>query len=879
MVYSQNLTWDFELYSTDPAGVEVRDIATDSEGNIYVLGLFSNQVDFDPSGLGTTTRFSFANQNTFLAKYDRDGNFLFVRAMVGVGNTLGTSLVLDGDDFVYITGAFRGTVQVQTGGAPTTETFISTGDADIFVIKYAAATLLYQWAYTAGGTAEDGGNSITLDATGNVFVTGGFNGSVDFDGAGTLAASTSNGGEDFFVLKLNEFTGALIYRYTFGGTGDDRGEDIAVSSTSSVYVGGYFNGLFDVNPTATTFNIAPYGGQDGFLIRYNDLGTTMTYGNAVVIGGTGTDELKEVEVGRDDFPVIGANIQATSNLGGGVTATSAGDSDILFAKYPLNLASPTWNRKIGGTGIDDLEDMELDRCDQIFIAGDFQGSVDFDPGAGVRTLTGPTTSGFLFLAGYFAGKYSALGNLLHIGGEDIVGRDNSVRAIAPDPGGNMVLGINAESVYDIDVALNGATIDRTPSVSTAGTVAYITRSSTGRIDIDNTAATGEGTFDAAMDWIAYNALADTVCFCLTGTGPFSIAKPAELTPVMADSTVIYGTSQTGWAPGFITIDGATSAGYGIGIQGAATEVYGLTIQGYETGIYLSNALNFVIGAPGRGNQLLSNTNYGLFFTNGYGTILGNEIGTDATATTDLGNGVGIGFDLYPAVTTIGGLGVNEGNVIGFNTQGVYDLNGNTNATIIGNTFACNSAAGILINTGSFAPNIVTPDFSVIGGTGPANQTIHIYEVDNSACTGTVPCQGYTFIGSATSDATGNWALPGAYTIGTQITATATSAAGKTSEFSLCALIDAVLDPNFDDPQIEDQLTEGWIIEHGDGFVNIGKEGAVFQLLISDLQGRTIRSGQAENLVTMSTASLSAGVYVISLWDNSGSNVRKKIVVR
>lgn len=877
--FSQNLTWDFELFSTAPSGVEVRDIAVDSDGNIFVLGNFSNQVDFDPAVAGVTTRFSFANQNTFLAKYDRDGNFLFVRAIVGVGNTLATSLVMDGDNFVYITGAFRGNIQVQTGGAPTTENFVSNGDADIFVIKYATATLLYQWAYIEGGTLEDGGNGIALDAAGNVFVTGGFNGTVDFDGAGGLAASTSAGGEDFFVLKLNEFTGAVTYRYTFGSTGDDRGEDIAVSSTGSVYVGGYFNGIMDVNPSIFTFNIIPTGGQDGFLLRYNDLGATMTLGNAVAIGGTLVDEVKEVEVGRDDLPIVGANFQGTTNLGGGITATSAGNSDFIFAKYPLNLASPTWNHRIGGTGTEDLEDMELDRCDNIFVAGNYQGSVDFDPGAGVNTLTGPTDVGFNFYQGYFAGKYDLDGNLLHIGGEDLTLRDNSVRAIAPDPGGNMILGINADDGSNTDIALNGATTDRTPTAAATGQVVYITRSSTGRVSVDNTAATGDGTFDAAMDWIVLNTNADTVCFCLTGAGPFTINKPAELVPVMADSTVFDGTTQTGWTAGAITVDGAVSAGYGIGVQGTATEAYGLTIQGYESGIYLSNALNFVVGAPGRGNQLLSNTNYGLFFTNSYGTVQGNEIGTDAAATTNLGNGTGIGFDLYPAISIIGGFGVNEGNIIGFNAQGVYDLNGATNATIVGNAFACNSAAGILVNTGSFAPNISTPDFSVIAGTGPANQTIHIYEVNNTACTGTVPCQGYTFIGSATSDGAGNWALPGTFVIGTQITATATSATGKTSEFSLCTLIDAVLDQAFDDPEAKNELNPGWVIEHEDELIRFGRTETEFHLLVTDMQGRVIHAGIGQEVISMDTESLARGIYVISLWDNAGNSMREKVMVR
>ncbi|MDP5172198.1 MAG: hypothetical protein NWR72_18285, partial [Bacteroidia bacterium] len=261
--------------------------------------------------------------------------------------------------------------------------------------------------------------------------------------------------------------------------------------------------------------------------------------------------------------------------------------------------------------------------------------------------------------------------------------------------------------------------------------------------------------------------------------------------------------------GNILVQG-TGADNGLYLFGSANEVYGMAFSGFATGLFLSNDDNLVVGDPGRGNQFISNTNYGLRIQGGSGTIQANEIGTDATATADLGNGVaatdaGILLSVTNGPVTIGGFGAGEANIIAFNPNGVSDLTSGQPVSIIGNTFTCNSNAGILQAIPSGNPVINSPDFTVVSGSGPANSTIHLYTVNTSACIGTPPCQGYSFLGSAASDGVGNWSIPGTFTLGEQITATATSAAGNTSQFSLCAIVDVVLGQELISLQLEGDL--------------------------------------------------------------------------
>ena len=95
-------------------------------------------------------------------------------------------------DSSYITGNFQGTVDF--GGGDVT----SAGNTDIFVLKLNSSGT-FQWVNTYGSTSSDAGNGITVDSSGNAYITGYFQGTVDFGGGDV----TSAGNLDIFVLKLN----------------------------------------------------------------------------------------------------------------------------------------------------------------------------------------------------------------------------------------------------------------------------------------------------------------------------------------------------------------------------------------------------------------------------------------------------------------------------------------------------------------------------------------------------------------------------------------------------------------------------------------------------------------------------------------------------
>ena len=113
---------------------------------------------------------------TFITKSDASGNLIWAKNLGG--SNASTSIAVDVLRNVYITGSFRGTADFDPG--PGTYNLTSAGDEDIFVTKLDASGN-FVWAKKMGGASDDDGNSIAVDASGNVYTTGYFQGTADFD--------------------------------------------------------------------------------------------------------------------------------------------------------------------------------------------------------------------------------------------------------------------------------------------------------------------------------------------------------------------------------------------------------------------------------------------------------------------------------------------------------------------------------------------------------------------------------------------------------------------------------------------------------------------------------------------------------------------------
>jgi len=329
-------------------------IAVDSSGNIYITGYFYETVDF---GGGNVT--SAGSADIFVLKLNSSGTFQWVNTYGGTSFDFGRGIAVDSSGNIYITGYFYETVDFGAGNVT------SAGGSDIFVLKLNSSAT-FQWVSTFGSTSIDVGEDITVDSSGNSYITGYFEGTVDF-GAGNV---TSAGSADIFVLKLNS-SGTFQWVNTYGGSAFDVGMDITVDSSGNSYITGYFEGTVDFGAG----NVTSAGAADIFILKLNSSGTFQWVN---IFGGTSTDVGQGIAVDSSGNSYITGYFQGTVDFGGG-NVTSAGSDDIFVLK--LNSSGTfQWVSTFGGTSIDDGEDIAVDSSGNSYITGWFRETVDFGGG-------------------------------------------------------------------------------------------------------------------------------------------------------------------------------------------------------------------------------------------------------------------------------------------------------------------------------------------------------------------------------------------------------------------------------------------------------------------------------------------------------------------
>src|SRR3990172_3536641 len=166
--------------------------------------------------------------------------FTWAKGMGGPGFDISYSMKIDASGNVYTTGLFVGTSDFDPGVGTFNMTDASGG---IFVSKLDASGN-FVWAKQMGGTGSENGYSLYLDVTGNVYITGRFGGTADFDpGVGTFNL-TSAGADDIFICKL-DVSGNFVWAKRLGGTGTDYGNAITLDGSGNVLTTGYFQSTVD----------------------------------------------------------------------------------------------------------------------------------------------------------------------------------------------------------------------------------------------------------------------------------------------------------------------------------------------------------------------------------------------------------------------------------------------------------------------------------------------------------------------------------------------------------------------------------------------------------------------------------------------------------
>jgi hypothetical protein len=177
------------------------------------------------------------------------------------------AMVADGTGYMYVTGAFTGTMSF--GGISLT----GTGANNLFVAKWNQATSRCEWARSAGSTGPLTVRAVAT-SSGAIYLAGDFSGTATFDGA----VLTSTGPSNVFVAKLSQTgnAGSFAWAQQAGSsTGTDMAYGIAAQG-SSVYVAGRFTGSTASFGGITLTNAAA-SGSEAFVAKLADAGATAQF--------------------------------------------------------------------------------------------------------------------------------------------------------------------------------------------------------------------------------------------------------------------------------------------------------------------------------------------------------------------------------------------------------------------------------------------------------------------------------------------------------------------------------------------------------------------------------------------------------------------------
>lgn len=207
-------------------------IATDSEGNIYLIGYYYDQVNFNgtnPNGIITSIN---GGSDIFILKLDNNGNFVWVKTIGGPELERVNSFVIDLNDNLYLTGSFEDSVNFSTNAVSNYIT--SKGSTDYFIQKLDKNGDV-QWTNTGGNISYDRANDINVDSKGNVYVIGTFYNNMYVEFPTGIQYITSKGGIDVFLQKLSS-TGLVKWVKVIGSTQHDRAMSINLDSKDNLFV-------------------------------------------------------------------------------------------------------------------------------------------------------------------------------------------------------------------------------------------------------------------------------------------------------------------------------------------------------------------------------------------------------------------------------------------------------------------------------------------------------------------------------------------------------------------------------------------------------------------------------------------------------------------
>ncbi|MFN0190314.1 MAG: SBBP repeat-containing protein [Bacteroidia bacterium] len=289
------------------------DVSIDLYKNVIITGSFgSSSVSFGSYLLNNTSSAIHKN-DLFIVKYDSSGNIAWVQHPSGLGNEGATRISIDSHGNIFTLMIFDSTITLANS------TYNTLGSADMMFTKHDSSGTLI-WSKHIGGTNYDLPYGISLDSQNNIYLTGGFSGSVNFGITTLTSAGIYN---ELFLAKYDSLGNELWIRKA-GGAGNNVGVSVETDSQNNVYVANSFNGTSIFGSTT----LISSGSSDIAISKYSSSGNLVWVAQA---GGTDFDAITDMAVNSKGLIACTGRFRNTSSFGA-YNISSFGNEDAWIAQ-------------------------------------------------------------------------------------------------------------------------------------------------------------------------------------------------------------------------------------------------------------------------------------------------------------------------------------------------------------------------------------------------------------------------------------------------------------------------------------------------------------------------------------------------------------------
>ncbi|SHK83772.1 Ig-like domain-containing protein [Chryseobacterium polytrichastri] len=315
------------------------------------------------------------SQLAYLPSYSWGGN------IGGTGYDIADHVTTDIYGDVVVSGKFSGNSDFDISSSA--NSYVSTGSSDAFVAKYSGnGSLKWMKAFASNATSDGTPyvNSMATDSSGNIYLTGHFNGSVDFDPSPTgIKMLTSNGDADIFIAKLDR-NGVLVWAGSIGGIEYDRGFGITVDSLDKVYVTGSFRKTADFDITPGIFSMTSEYIDTSFILKI-DKDAQFIW--AKMTQGMGSDVGTSIAVDSNFNVFVTGNNKGVTDFDPSPTgvfnlSSSTGQAYLLKLDSNGNFVNAGVTTASNQSNLARSQRVKIDSNNNVLITGSFGGTVDFN---------------------------------------------------------------------------------------------------------------------------------------------------------------------------------------------------------------------------------------------------------------------------------------------------------------------------------------------------------------------------------------------------------------------------------------------------------------------------------------------------------------------